>query len=159
MACWAAGQQRIKEAVDIMIDMLAEPQGNKKGEIHPRVTGVLLYNLEDITGQTQFGLDVSQWRIYWERNKDKTLPKVKRFDVGTFGEVKNIQFNDTFARRGTGPLMIVMPIQHRSTLYYKPAGESDLNLHLMRLIDKQYTKTPFYGWPKMTACLRRQAKR
>jgi pimeloyl-ACP methyl ester carboxylesterase len=123
MACWAAGQQRIKEAVDIMIDMLAEPQGNKKGEIHPRVTGVLLYNLEDITGQTQFGLDVSQWRMYWERNKDKTLPKVKRFDVGTFGEVKNIQFNDTFARRGTGPLMIVMPIQHRSTLYYMPYFE------------------------------------
>jgi len=45
---------------------------------------------------------------------------------------------------------------NRSTLYYKPAGESDLNLHLMRLIDKQYTKTPFYGWPKMTAHLRRQ---
>ena len=45
---------------------------------------------------------------------------------------------------------------NRSTLYYRPAGESDLNLHLMRLIDKQYTKTPFYGWPRMTAYLRRQ---
>jgi putative transposase len=45
---------------------------------------------------------------------------------------------------------------NRSTLYYRPAGESDLNLHLMRLIDKQYTKTPFYGWPRMTAHLRRQ---
>jgi len=45
---------------------------------------------------------------------------------------------------------------NRSTFYYRPAGESDLNLHLMRLIDKQYTKTPFYGWPRMTAYLRRQ---
>jgi putative transposase len=45
---------------------------------------------------------------------------------------------------------------NRSTFYYRPVGESDLNLHLMRLIDKQYTKTPFYGWPRMTAHLRRQ---
>jgi putative transposase len=26
----------------------------------------------------------------------------------------------------------------------------------MRLIDEQYTQTPFYGWPRMTAYLRRQ---
>jgi putative transposase len=45
---------------------------------------------------------------------------------------------------------------HRSTLYYQPAGESAFNLHLMRLIDEQYLKTPFYGWPRMTAHLHRQ---
>jgi len=45
---------------------------------------------------------------------------------------------------------------HRSTLYYQPVGESDLNLYLMRLIDEQYTRTPFFGWPKMTAYLHRQ---
>src|SRR5439155_5082151 len=44
----------------------------------------------------------------------------------------------------------------RATYYYQPAGESALNLHLMRLIDAQYTQTPFYGWPKMTAWLRQQ---
>jgi len=44
---------------------------------------------------------------------------------------------------------------NRSTLYYTPAGESELNLHLMHLIDEQYTKTPFYGYLRMTACLRR----
>jgi putative transposase len=44
----------------------------------------------------------------------------------------------------------------RSTLYYQPAGESAFNLHLMRLIDEQYLKTPFYGWPRMTAYLHRQ---
>ena len=45
---------------------------------------------------------------------------------------------------------------NRATFYYKPVGESDLNLNLMRLIDKQYTKAPFYGWPRMTAYLRQQ---
>lgn len=45
---------------------------------------------------------------------------------------------------------------NRSTLYYEPAGESELNLHLMHLLDEQYTKTPFYGWRRMTACLHRQ---
>lgn len=40
-------------------------------------------------------------------------------------------------------------------LYYKPAPERELNLHLMRLIDEQYTKTPFYGWPRMRVHLRR----
>ena len=45
---------------------------------------------------------------------------------------------------------------NRTTFYYIPAQESNLNLHLMRLIDEQYTRTPFYGWPRMTAQLRRQ---
>jgi len=44
----------------------------------------------------------------------------------------------------------------RSSYYYPPVGESELNLKLMRLIDEQYTRTPFYGSPKMTAWLRRQ---
>jgi len=44
---------------------------------------------------------------------------------------------------------------NRSTLYYEPAQESALNLELMRLMDEQYLKTPFYGWPRMLAYLRR----
>jgi putative transposase len=44
---------------------------------------------------------------------------------------------------------------NRAGYYYQPARESALNLELMRLIDEQYTKTPFYGWPRMTAHLRR----
>lgn len=43
---------------------------------------------------------------------------------------------------------------NRSSWYYEPAQESPENLHLMRLIDEQYTRTPFYGWPRMTAYLR-----
>lgn len=45
---------------------------------------------------------------------------------------------------------------NRSTLYYEPAQESALNLELMRLMDEQYMRTPFYGWPRMLAYLRRQ---
>lgn len=44
---------------------------------------------------------------------------------------------------------------NRSSLYYMPAMESEFNMELMRLLDQQYTQTPFYGWPRMTAHLRR----
>lgn len=43
----------------------------------------------------------------------------------------------------------------RASFYYQAATETPLNLKLMRLIDDQYLKTPFYGYPKMTAYLRR----
>lgn len=33
----------------------------------------------------------------------------------------------------------------RSSLYYEPVKESQENLTLMRLMDEQYMKTPFYG--------------
>lgn len=45
---------------------------------------------------------------------------------------------------------------NRSAFYYKPAEESELNMLLMRLLDEQYTKTPFYGIRRMRASLRRQ---
>ena len=44
----------------------------------------------------------------------------------------------------------------RASWYYEPAGESDENLALMRLLDEQYTRTPFYGIRRMTAWLQRQ---
>lgn len=43
---------------------------------------------------------------------------------------------------------------NRSNVYYQPVGESDENRLLMRLLDEQYTRTPFYGVLKMTAWLR-----
>jgi putative transposase len=45
---------------------------------------------------------------------------------------------------------------NRTSLYYELAGESAFNLSLKRLIDEQYTRTPFYGWLRMTAYLRRR---
>ena len=122
MACFAAGQQRIKEAVPKMISMIREVDSNGKvlqeGELNPRVHSVLLYNLEEIVGQ-YYHTDVQQWKQYWEANKEKTLPPPKRFDMGTFGGV-SLDYNDTFARRGTGPLVIVLPELNYSTLYYLP---------------------------------------
>jgi putative transposase len=44
----------------------------------------------------------------------------------------------------------------RSSWYYQPAGESAENLEVMRLLDEQYTRTPFYGVRRMTAWLRQQ---
>jgi putative transposase len=44
----------------------------------------------------------------------------------------------------------------RSTLYYQPAGETPENLALMRLLDEQYLKTPFYGSRKMAVALSAQ---
>ena len=44
----------------------------------------------------------------------------------------------------------------RSTSDYHPQGERAENLFLMRLLDKQYTDTPYYGIRRMTAWLRSQ---
>jgi putative transposase len=45
---------------------------------------------------------------------------------------------------------------NRATFYWQPAGESPLNLELMRLIDEEYTRAPFYGYRKMTVRLNHQ---
>jgi putative transposase len=44
---------------------------------------------------------------------------------------------------------------NRSSYYLVPAIESEENLRLMRLIDQQFLKTPFYGSRKMTVHLER----
>ena len=41
----------------------------------------------------------------------------------------------------------------RGKFYYRPRAETQLNLHLMNLIDRQYQRTPFYGVPRMTGYL------
>lgn len=45
---------------------------------------------------------------------------------------------------------------NRSSVYYRPAGESEENLRLMRRIDEQYTRTPFYGSRRMKIALEEQ---
>jgi len=47
---------------------------------------------------------------------------------------------------------------NRSTYYLPPAAESEENLRLMRLIDEQYLRAPFYGSRRMTALLRRRGE-
>jgi putative transposase len=48
---------------------------------------------------------------------------------------------------------------NRSSLYYEPAELDKETLSLMNEIDRQYTKTPFYGSRRMTEHLRRQGHR
>ena len=45
---------------------------------------------------------------------------------------------------------------NRSTFYWQPVGETPLNLKLMKLIDREYTRAPFYGYRKMTVRLKSQ---
>ncbi len=59
--------------------------------------------------------------------------------------------NPTLSVRRQGELLGL----NRSSFYYQAAPESALNLQLMRLIDEQFLRTPFYGWRKMTVYLRR----
>jgi putative transposase len=47
----------------------------------------------------------------------------------------------------------------RSSWYYEPRAVSEENLTLLRLLDEQYTRCPFYGVRRMTAWLRRQGYR
>jgi len=42
---------------------------------------------------------------------------------------------------------------HRSGLYYEPASETEENLAIMRLLDEQYFKPPFYGVRRLTVWL------
>ena len=44
----------------------------------------------------------------------------------------------------------------RSGFYYQPQGPSDEELTLMKLLDQQYLKTPFYGSRKMVQFLQEQ---
>jgi len=47
----------------------------------------------------------------------------------------------------------------RSGLYYQPTGISEEDLTLMKLIDRQYLVTPFYGARKIAAWLKSQGQR
>jgi putative transposase len=46
----------------------------------------------------------------------------------------------------------------RSGLYYQPKGISEKDLNLMKLIDRQYLATPFYGTRKIAAWLKSQGQ-
>jgi putative transposase len=80
------------------------------------------------------------------------------------GSKKNLRYSAKEIRKLIEPGHPEIPIYRqcellglsRSGYYYRPHGESELNLELMNLIDGQYTKMPFYGVEKMTEWLKRQ---
>lgn len=43
---------------------------------------------------------------------------------------------------------------NRATFYRQPRGETPFNLRVMRVIDEEYTRAPFYGYRKMTVRLK-----
>jgi putative transposase len=45
---------------------------------------------------------------------------------------------------------------HRSGIYYKPSSESKENLEILRKLDEQYLKTPFFGTRRLRNWLQRQ---
>lgn len=45
---------------------------------------------------------------------------------------------------------------HRSGLYYEPKKESDENLEILKKLDEQYYKTPFYGALRLVVWLKKQ---
>jgi putative transposase len=62
--------------------------------------------------------------------------------------------------RPTDAISVVRQCQlldvNRSSVYYQPQPESDLNLAVMRRIDEVYTDCPFYGSPRITALLQQE---
>ena len=46
----------------------------------------------------------------------------------------------------------------RASLYYQAAEETAVNLRLMRLLDEEYTRHPFYGSRRLTAWLKSQGE-
>ena len=56
-------------------------------------------------------------------------------------------------------LSLVRQCDLMKSYYYRPKTESEFNLELMRVIDEQYLKTPWYGSRQMRRYLRRQGYR
>jgi putative transposase len=77
------------------------------------------------------------------------------------GSKKNLPFSNQIKRSFVEPdnkkISIVRQCQllgiNRSTIYYAPRAESVEDAELMRLLDAQYTLTPFYGYRRMTVYL------
>ena len=77
---------------------------------------------------------------------------------------KNLSYSVEEKRKVIEPLNPEIPVYRqceliglpRSFYYYEARKESEYNLLLMRLIDEEYTRAPFYGTRRMTAYLIRQ---
>lgn len=48
---------------------------------------------------------------------------------------------------------------NRATYYWRAAEESELNLRLMEMIDRENTQTPYYGYRKMTVRMNKQLEK
>ena len=77
------------------------------------------------------------------------------------GSKKNLPFSvqvkRTFVEPENQKISVVRQCQllgiNRSSVYYAPRAENALDVELMRLLDAQYTETPFYDYRRMTVYL------
>ncbi len=60
------------------------------------------------------------------------------------GQVKRKMIEPNLPDLSVGKQCALLSIS-RSSFYYEPTGESEMILDLMRLIDKPFLETPFYG--------------
>ena len=83
--------------------------------------------------------------------------------MNLIGSKKNLPFSAKVKREFVEPENKQISIKrqcqllgiNRSTIYYAQRPESVEDAELMRLIDGQYTETPFYGYRRMTVYLQK----
>ena len=81
--------------------------------------------------------------------------------MNSIGSKKNLPFSvqvkKTFVEPDNLEISVVRQCQllgiNRSTIYYRGRAQSVEDVELMRLLDVQYTETPFYGYRRMTVYL------
>lgn len=81
--------------------------------------------------------------------------------MNLIGSKKNLPFSAqvkrTFVEPENQKISVVRQCQllgiNRSTIYYRGRAENSEDVELMRLLDAQYTLTPFYGYRRMTVYL------
>lgn len=81
--------------------------------------------------------------------------------MNLIGSKKNLPFSNqvkrTFVEPDNPKISLKRQCQllgiNRSTIYYRGRAGSDEDVELMRLLDAQYTLTPFYGYRRMTVYL------
>lgn len=116
-----------KQALESLPDVFSSRRGQSQKE-QEDLTGTLYQQI----GQLKVELD-------WLK-KNQVLPvEVKRAQIEP--EHQTISVSRQCELLGLA----------RSSWYYQPARESPQNERLMRLIDEQFTQTPFYGVRRMTA--------
>src|SRR5471030_2773157 len=110
--------------------------------------------IEALRGEKTLSQLGSQFKVHpmqiakWRKTAMDQLPELfvdGRTREGGNGEADNDALSQEIGRRQCQLLDANL-----SSLYYEPLGESEENLRLMRRLDEQYTRTPFYGSRRMT---------